>query len=148
MLTIRSDIIILDLFIELENCYGDLKGTGRKQRDLLCNKIQTINDVIDKYGKLLYCVYPYDAEMDIEHGKVVAKYAAELMGKPTDGDRISYEEKMKYSVKYTGMFILQVDKSNRKYLLQETKVSGDRTKYKIRKCDMDNFILYSVGIIS
>ena len=138
----------IDLFVRSENCYSDLKSTNIDYRELLCNKITTTEEILEKYGQMYYLVYPYTCEMDIEHNKVVAKYAAEMMDKPTDEEYVSYEKKMKYSVTYKGMFILKVDKSNKDYLLKKGEVSGGRVKYKISAKNLDNFILYREGKIS
>lgn len=145
-----DDTLDFDLYFENEDFYGDLKASDINKNEVILNDQNSILEAINDYGKLWYVIYEHDTKKDTEYGSVMAKARMKLIGKPyKEGSKISYKDRMKHSVNFKKMEILELNSINMHEILKEfnqgrNSDGNDRKpKFKINKKDIDNFTIYS-----
>lgn len=109
--------IDLDLIFPLIDCYGDLKAHASNSNAVQGNDFETIKSVLDSGKHIYYVICEHDTERDKDHENRVAKFRDSVKHKKNDNkDHISYAEKMKSSVDLKHMYVLDINRSNAKYL--------------------------------
>ena len=114
---------------------------------------------IDKYEKFWYIIYEHETIKDSEENNYEAtrfrtNFIKEKGAWPRnkEWDELSYCKRMKNSVKFTKMSIIELNKINYREVLsdfnQGRQPNGDarRVKFKITKNNIDNFIVFQFGI--
>ncbi len=144
----KRDGFEFDLFAHCDDCFIDVKSSNVTQSLFHGNKIDYTLDAIRKYGKIWYVLYNFESEKDSKHNNEVARYWSGLMGKPLKPNgSCSYGKRMKYSVKFVSMQIIQFDASNIS-ILKTIKESGGREKFGAKKKDLENCTLYTYKPLS
>lgn len=147
----KDDTLLdFDLYFEEEEFYGDLKASDINQKEVILNDQDNILEAINLYEKLWYVIYEHDTKKDKDYGSVMAKARMKLMGTPyKEGSKISYKDRMKHSVNFKKMEILELNKINMHEVLRtfnqgHNSDGNDRNpKFKITKKNIDNFTIYS-----
>ena len=147
----KDDTLLdFDLYFEEDDFYGDLKASDINQKEVILNDQDNILEAINLYEKLWYVIYEHDTKKDKDYGSVMAKARMKLMGTPyKEGSKISYKDRMKHSVNFKKMEILELNKINMHEVLRtfnQGRNSDGRNrnpKFKIDKKNIDNFTIYS-----
>lgn len=141
----KKDRLDLDLWFPNDNFYGDLKASDRKTSKAPGNDQETVIKCLNKYGKMWYVVYEHETIKDSEKGYEATKYRGSLLGK---GDSMSYAGKMKHSVKFTKMYIIEINRINFHEVLSafnqghQPNGAPRKPKFNINKRNVDNYVVY------
>jgi len=156
----REGELDFDLWFEENNFYGDLKASDTTAKEAPGNDQKNFIDCINKYDKFWYVIYEHNTlkdskENNYEATRFRANYIKEKgewpKGKPFD--ELSYHKRMKNSIKFVKMYIIELNKINFREVLsdfnQGRQPNGDarNPKFKISKSNIDNFIVYGHDFI-
>lgn len=138
-----------DLYFNSEDFYGDLKASDINKNEVILNDQENTLKALDN-GKLWYVIYEHETKKDKDYNSEMAIERMKLMGEPyEEGSKIRYRDRMKHSVNFKKMEILEVNDINRHIILKEfsqgRNSDGNKRnpKFKINKKDIDNFTIYS-----
>lgn len=144
------DLLDFDLVFKEENFYGDLKASDITKSEAPGNDQESVLEALAKYGRIWYIIYEHETIKDIDKNSEMAKARMGLIGKPyKEGDKISYQNKMKHSVNFKRMKIFELNRVNMHETLKEfnqgRQPSGEARapKFSINKKNIDNFIVFS-----
>lgn len=137
--------IDLDLYFPKMQMYGDLKAHSSSSTAIQGNDYETIMNLL-KTQSIYYVVCKHDTEKDKMHNYEVTEFWNKSQNKE---DLHSYGEKMKYSVKLTGYYILEINKYNMKHLqiFKQGKNSNGKErepKIIIPEKNINNFLVHVV----
>ncbi|MGE4319896.1 MAG: hypothetical protein AB7E61_00440 [Acholeplasmataceae bacterium] len=142
-----------DLLIN-ESFYGDLKASSNTTNSVLLNDQTNLITAIETYDKFWYIIYSHETRKDKDFEDFpMTQYRAykiqeENANKDKDFDPYSYHNKMKHSVNFKNVIILELNKVNYKHALEDfnqgVQPDGNprNPKFKISKKNIDNFIVY------
>ena len=137
-----------DLHFTNGNFYGDLKCSDIAKKDAPGNDQQNVLEAISKNEKLWYIIYEHETIKDTERNSEMAIKRMELTGVPYEiGGHISYQSRMKHSVRFKKMKILELNKVNMNEVLSEfhqgRQPSGDarKPKFLINKNNIENYTI-------
>lgn len=155
---VKINKVDFDLFFKKDNFYGDLKSSDISQKEILGNDKRNVLEAIKKYGKLWYIIYEHETIKDIDKNSEMAIKRMELIGQKYEaGEKISYKSRMKHSVKFEKMRIIEINEINMNDLLQDfeqgkqptgekrnkkIKINKDKLDQYIKKYE-DNFLIFS-----
>lgn len=142
-----------DLFFNEQKFFGDLKTSDQSKKESLGNDQFNFIKAVKEYGKFWYIIYEHetlkDSSKNFEATLFRSKYISEIENKQLeDSKMLSYSKKMKHSIKFTNMFILELNSSNYKTVLgnfnQGKQPTGEKRKPKflINKRNIDNLVVY------
>ena len=126
--------------------YGDLKASDIDNWEAPGNDLRNVERAIATDGKIWYIIYEYSAIKDEHFNLRATKSRMELVG--NNSDKLSYARRMKYSVNFVRMSILEINPINSHEALIPFKQghqpdgSPRNVKVSIDKKNMDNFIIY------
>ncbi len=143
-----------DLWFNEVSFYGDLKSESLSSGAILGNDKESVLEAINTYDKFWYVVYEHDTIKDKDKNFEASEYINQLKldigkwpkGKPYDSH--SYGNRLKHSINYTKMYIIEVNRINYGDVLsdfnQGKQPNGDprNVKVSISKKILDNFIIY------
>ena len=139
-----------DLYFNNDDFYGDLKASDINNNVVILNDQENTLKALHHNWKLWYIIYEHETKKDTDYNSEMAIARMELMGTPyEEGSKISYKNRMKHSVNFKKMEILEVNEINRHLILQDFSQGRNsdgnerNLKFKIDKKDIDNFIIYS-----
>lgn len=147
----KSDNLLdFDLYFVEQQFYGDLKASDISKLETPGNDQASVMEAINRGGRLWYIIYEHDTIKDSERNNEMAIKRMELLEKPYDGKgKISYAARMKHSVNFRSMKILELNRANMNAVLktfnQGHQPSGeDRLpKFTIDKKNIDNYLVFS-----
>ncbi|ADE19515.1 hypothetical protein [Mycoplasma crocodyli] len=157
-----------DLFFVKEKFYGDLKSSSFKTTKIIGNDFDTVVNCINEYDKIWYIVFLNETIMDYEHPNpynVVKYWISKKVNQNLEknnieydcdnsnenvktDEKLSYKDRMKKSVLYKEMFILELNKVNFKSIVEEFKQGKQQSgalrkpKIMISKKNIENFVIY------
>ena len=150
-----------DLWFDENNFYGDLKASNIDKKESPGNDKDNFNECINKYDKFWYVIYEHETKLDrFDEKHEAARFRQEYIEenesteckkkkKKKKKDKYSYQDKMKKSVKFVKMYIIELNKINYKGVLKDFnqgKQQGGQSrkpKFKIPKRNIDNYIVFS-----
>lgn len=142
----NADMPDFDLFFPAAQHQGDLKVSNIKERVSLGNDQRNVIETINRYGRFWYIIYEHDTIKDSAADDYPAtRLWNALLGKDNP---LSYKDRMKYSVQFKRMEIIEVNRINFHSILSAFNqgVQPDGTKrypkFKIDKRDIENFIVF------
>ena len=141
-----------DLYFNNDDFYGDLKASDINNSVVILNDQENTLKALHHNWKLWYVIYEHETKKDIDYNNEMAIERMKLMGTYEEGSKISYKTRMKHSVNFKKMEILEVNEINRHLILQDfaqghNSDGNERNlKFKIDKKDIDNFIIYSYNM--
>ena len=149
-----------DLWFNEENFYGDLKASDITKKEAPGNDQENFIECINKYDKFWYVIYEHDTIKDsVENNYEATRFRTNFIKnnnewpKAKNFDELSYYKKMKNSVKFVKMYIIELNRINFREILsdfnQGHQPNGDprKPKFKIHKNNIDNFIVYEQEFI-
>ncbi|MCF0211644.1 MAG: hypothetical protein HUK17_01940 [Bacteroidales bacterium] len=138
-----------DIFFPQHNFYGDLKASDIGKPSTPANDQETTIRCISQFGKLWYVVYEHetipDRTQDYEATRFRNNYLKEI-DHVADGDfdEMSYHQRMKHSVRFVRMSIIELNRINYREALSDflqghQPDGGDRKKkFLIKKSVLEN----------
>lgn len=151
----RAGELDFDLWFGDDNFYGDLKASDITKKEAPGNDQQNFIDCINKYDRFWYVIYEHDTikdseKTDYEATRFRTNYIKNNNEWPNNKkfDELSYYKRMKNSIKFVKMYIIELNRINFRNVLsdfnQGRQPSGDarKPKFKISKNNIDNFIVY------
>ncbi|MBE6507922.1 MAG: hypothetical protein E7Z77_00760 [Methanobrevibacter sp.] len=145
-----DDLLDFDLYFKNDDFYGDLKASDINKKEAPGNDQNTTLEAINYNGKLWYVIYEHETKKDVDYNSEMAISRMELIGTPYQrGSKISYQTRMKHSVNFKKMEILELNRINMHEVLrnfnQGRNSDGNErnVKFIINKSNIDNFIIYS-----
>lgn len=142
-----------DICFECGNYYGDLKASDIHKKETPGNDQQNLIDCLMQYNKFWYIIYEHETEKDIDHGGEAMKARNEYI-KSVDphynkGEK-SYAQRMKYSVNFKKMTVLELNPINYKNVLKafnqghQPNGTARAPKFNILKKHLndDNFVVF------
>ena len=149
-----------DLWFGIDNFYGDLKASDITKKEAPGNDQQNFIECINKYDKFWYIIYEHNTIKDsIENDYEATRFRANYLNEKNEWPKkkpfneLSYCKRMKNSVKFIKMYIIELNRINFKDVLsdfnQGKQPNGDlrKPKFKIHKNNIDNFIVYEQEFI-
>ena len=154
-LTRRNGQLDFDLWFDEDNFFGYLKASDNCQKVAIGNDQTNFIECINSYDKFWYIVYEHETIKDSAANNYPAtRFRTHYIKDNNEWDpkkpcnELSSCSRMKLAVKFTHMYIIELNKVNYKYVLSEFKQgkqpNGDarKPKFKINKSNIDNFIVY------
>ena len=145
-----SDLLDFDLYFKNDEFYGDLKASDITKKEAPGNDKDATLEAINYNGKLWYVIYEHETKKDIDYNSEMAIARMELIGKPyKEGSKISYKTRMKHSVNFKKMKILELNRINMHEVLRDFNQGRNsdgnerKAKFRITKKNIDNFTVYS-----
>ena len=145
-----SDLLDFDLYFKNDEFYGDLKASDITKKEAPGNDKDATLEAINYNGKLWYVIYEHETKKDIDYNSEMAIARMELIGKPyEEGSKISYKTRMKHSVNFKKMKILELNRINMHEVLRDFNQGRNsdgnerKAKFRITKKNIDNFTVYS-----
>lgn len=137
-----------DLYFRTQNFYGDLKSSDIKNDLTPGNDQGNVLETITANKKLWYIIYEHETIKDISQKSEMAIKRMELIGTPYHlGGHISYKNRMKHSVKFKKMTIIELNKINMNEVLSEFRQghqpsgTSRKPKFFINKRNIDNYAI-------
>lgn len=134
-----------------EKFYGDLKASDIEKHEAPANDQGNVMECINRYGKLWYIIYEHetrkDCDYDNQQTKARNQFIRSIDHTYPKGD-LSYAKRMKNSVNFVKMSILEINRINCRTLLKEFNQGHQadgkarKPKFVIRKKDMDNYVVF------
>ena len=149
----KSDLDF-DLWFDEVSFFGDLKSESLSSSSILGNDKESVLEAINTYDKFWYVVYEHNTIKDKDRNYEASEFINQLKfdsgkwPKEKPFDSHSYGNKLKHSVNYTKMYIVEVNRINYGDVLsdfnQGKQPNGNPRKQKvcISKKNLDNFVIY------
>lgn len=145
-----NEYLDFDVYFIKENFYGDLKASDIKKFEAPGNDQRAVCEAINQNQKLWYIIYEHETIKDRDRNNEQAIKRMELIGEIYTGEgKISYADRMKNSVNFKKMQILELNRVNMNQILsdfnQGKQKNGDsrNKKFKINKRDIENYLVFS-----
>ncbi len=143
------DMLDFDLIFYKNLFYGDIKASNIDEKECILNDQNNVTQAILKHDRLFYIIFEHETVRDKDHNSEMAIERMKLLGEPyAPGKKISYQAKMKHSVCFRKMTILEINRANYRNVLRDFNQGHQPTgesrapKFKIRKSDMENYVVY------
>lgn len=150
----REGDLDFDIRFDEEDFYGDLKASDIKKKETPANDQKNLVECIYKYDKFWYVIYEHDTIKDSEITGYEATIGRNRYIKQVDpsykNDEMSYHDRMKNSVKFIKMSIIELNRVNYREALtdfnQGHQPDGNarKPKFLINKkvLENDNFVVF------
>lgn len=145
-----DDLLDFDLYFGNDDFFGDLKASDIDKKDAPGNDQDATLEAINYNGKLWYVIYEHETKKDKDYNSEMAIARMELIGTPYQkGGKISYQSRMKHSVNFKKMEILELNRINMHEVLRDfnqgrnSDGNARNLKFIINKRNIDNFVIYS-----
>lgn len=136
----------LDFDLNFANKYlGDLKAHSDNTYSIPGNDKDNFEKALNIYGKFWYVVFNHSTKKDKDFNNEVTIYWNKLQNKE---NLLSYENRMKHSVKLQSMKILEINKNNVQYISDMTQGknsdgSSRNIKIQIKSSVINNFLIFN-----
>ena len=141
-----------DIWFDKDAFYGDLKASDITHRSAPGNDQEAFVECINRFGKFWIVIYEHETVKDSEetHYKATIERNRYIRSVLPDykKDDFSYASKMKNSVRFVKMFILELNRINFRNILSDFNQghqpdgSARNPKFLIRKRDMDQYVVF------
>lgn len=151
----KSNFLDFDLWFQQEKFYGDLKASDSLTVEAPGNDKENFLESINKYDRFWYIIYEHETlkdkdSYDYEATKFRTHYIREKGEWPKNKkwNELSYSSRMKHSIKFVRMYIIELNRINYREVLSDFNQgrqpdgSKRRTKFKISKRNIDNFLVF------
>lgn len=150
--THNKDVFDFDLYFPQEpSFYGDLKASDASKVVTPGNDQQTFVDCINKYERFWYVIYEHETIKDASKNYRATMERNQFI-RSIDStyckDNMSYCTRMKNSVRFIRMTILELNRINFRSVLSDFNQghqpdgSARKKKFIIRKQDIDNYVVF------
>lgn len=151
----REGELDFDIRFEDEDFYGDLKASDIRKKETPANDQKSVVECIRHYEKFWYVIYEHetvkdkDSGTDFEATRARNRYIR-MVDPDYDKNELSYSSRMKHSVKFVKMTIIELNRINFRDALkdfnqgQQPDGSPRNPKFNIKKDVLsdDNFVVF------
>lgn len=142
-----------DIRFEEEDFYGDLKASDIKQKETPGNDQKNLTECIFRFDKFWYVIYEHETikDSDVEYEATIARnHYIKKVDPSYTKDEMSYYKRMKNSVKFMRMSIIELNRINFREALTNFN-QGHQTDGTIRKpkfnidkkvLENDNYVVF------
>lgn len=155
-----KDDSIFDLFLNNLDFYADLKTSDSSKKQTLANDKSKLIESLNAHNKFWYIVYEHETILDKNNDEDFSatkfmnrlKFESGKWPRNKSYNELSYGNKMKHSIKFKNMFVLEINKSNYIHILNEfnqgRQSSGEsrKPKFLIDKKNIDNYLIYKENL--
>ena len=149
----RDGDLDFDIRFDEEDFYGDLKASDISKEETPANDQENFIECIYKYDKFWYVIYEHETLKDSAAGYEATKgrnHYIKSVDPSYDKDEMSYHKRMKNSVKFVKMSIIELNRINFREALmvfnQGRQADGSvrKPKFNINKevLENDNFVVF------
>lgn len=151
----RQGELDFDLWFDEYKFYGDLKASDITKNEAPGNDQKNFIECINRYDRFWYVIYEHNTIKDSKENNYEAtrfrtKYIRSKNEWPKNKiwDELSYHSRMKNSVQFIKMYIIELNRINFREALNEfnqgKQLSGDKRKpkFKITKNNIENFLVF------
>lgn len=150
----REGDLDFDIRFDEEDFYGDLKASDIKKKETPGNDQENLKECIYQFDKFWYVIYEHETIKDSGATNYEATKARNRYIKSVDPsydkDEMSYHERMKNSVKFMKMSIIELNRINFREALTDfnqgcqTDGKARKPKFNINKkvLENDNFVVF------
>lgn len=140
-----------DIYFEEDNFYGDLKASDISKKETPANDKDNLIECIYQHDRFWYIIYEHETIKDTDkNGEAAADRVRYIKSIDSTFDKpeTSYASRMKHSVKFMKMCIIELNRINFRNVLsdfnQGRQPNGDsrKVKFKINKNNIENFIVF------
>lgn len=142
-----------DIRFEESDFYGDLKASDIKKNETPGNDQENLVECIYRYNKFWYVIYEHETKKDSDYGYEATKarnHYIKSVDPSYDKDEMSYHSRMKHSVKFMRMTIIELNKANFRDALKtfnqgkQPDGSARAPKFNINKktLENDNYVVF------
>lgn len=143
-----------DIRFEEDDFYGDLKASDIKQKETPGNDQENLIECIYRYDRFWYVIYEHETKKDSKENGYEATIGRNRYIKSVDPsyekDEMSYCNRMKHSVRFIKMTIVELNRVNYRNVLTEFNQGHQpngqkrKTKFNINKSvlENDNYVVY------
>lgn len=145
-----------DVYFPRKGFYGDLKASNIEKNEAPGNDKESLRSAIDKGEKFWYLMYEHETVKDKDLDGYPATVFWNNFKLKNNGwkkgkkfDEFSYKTRLKSSVTFKKMSILEINKVNFSHALfdfhqgKQPDGSNRKVKVSIRKKDINNFLIYT-----
>ena len=148
----KDNLFDFDIWFDRDQFYGDLKASDIKHTDSPGNDQQTFVECINRYDRFWYVIYEHETRKDSEEtGYKATIERNQFIRSVVPGyakDDMSYHERMKNSVRFMRMTILELNNVTFRDVLSDFNQGKQpdgksrQKKFIIKKRDMDKYVVY------
>lgn len=144
-----------DLWFDSDNFYGDLKASDTDKKEAPGNDQSNFLECINKYDKFWYVIYEHNTIKDSKENNYEAtrfrtNYIKNNNEWPAnkEWDELSYYSRMKNSVQFIRMYIIELNRINYRIALNDFNQGKQpngvkrKPKFKITKNNIENFVIF------
>ncbi len=143
-----------DIYFVDDDFYGDLKASDIAKKVSPGNDKESLIKALEKNKKFWYLIYEHDTNKDKDYGFEATRFRNNYIKNHNELGRkefseLSYSNKMKHSVSFRKMMIIELNKVNYRDILtdfyQGKQQSGKerKVKFNINKRNIDNVVIYN-----
>lgn len=145
-----------DVWFDLDNFYGDLKASDISKREAPANDQRNFIECINLYDKFWYILYEHDTIKDESCNYEATKFRNNYVLNLGEWDlknkkfnEMSYYTRMKNSVRFVKMTVIELNRINYRSVLsdfnQGRQPDGSKRnpKFKINKRNIENFVVFT-----
>ena len=152
----KKDEWDFDIRFDDDDFYGDLKASDITKKEAPGNDRENLTECICRHEKFWYIIYEHETIRDKDrNGEATAarvKYIKSI-DPEFSKEETSYASRMKYSVRFMRMCIIELNRINYREVLsdfiqgRQPDGTARKVKFKINKNNIDNFVVfrYSYG---
>ena len=147
----KKGVFDFDIWFDRDQFYGDLKASDIKKTSTPGNDQETFVECINKHDRFWYVIYEHETIKDneknyqatIERNQYIRSVVPNY-----EKDDMSYHERMKNSVRFMRMTILELNNVTFRDVLSDFNQGKQpdgksrQKKFLIRKKDMDKYVVY------
>jgi hypothetical protein len=149
----REGDLDFDIRFDEEDFYGDLKASDIRKKETPGNDQKNLIECIYQFDKFWYAIYEHetikDSDTDFEATKARNRYIKSV-DPSYDKDEMSYHARMKNSVRFVRMSIIEINRVNYREVLTDFKQgrqpdgSARKPKFNINKkvLENDNYVVF------
>lgn len=150
-----------DVWFERDNFFGDLKSSDIVTNESPGNDQENFIECISLYNKFWYIIYEHETVKDsVDEQYIATRFRSNFIKsvgawpKHKPFDELSYHTRMKRSVRYIKMTIIELNSANYKSALSDFNQghqpdgSPRNPKFKINKHNIENFIIFKQSVMN
>ena len=146
-----------DIWFDRDTFYGDLKASDITHKEALGNDQESFVDCINRYGQFWFVIYEHETlkdSVDTQYRATIERnqYIRSIVPNYSKDD-MSYASKMKNSVRFVRMSILELNRITFREVLSvfnqghQPDGSARKPKFLIKKKDMDKYVVYRYNYV-
>ncbi len=152
----KEEDLDFDFWCGENNFFADVKSSNINSIEFIGNDQENFLNCINKYGKFWYLIYEHETIKDsLKDDFSATRFRNNYIknnnewDSKKEWDELSYHKRMKHSVKFMRMSIIEINKINYKSILTDFKQGKQQTghsrnlKFKLSKSQIGNCVIFS-----